>query len=87
MGGAADRASQEPSEVIDPIYVTFEVGKNAYQQPITLVRLKDTAGRYVWELRRGPADQRDDRSNVGGLTSDQVVALAAIVQDFEKGAK
>lgn len=63
-----------------PDVVKFNLGTTVYRQPLTLIRYRDTGGRIVWMLERGQADQRDDSSNVGGLTDEVILQMADAVK-------
>lgn len=63
-----------------PSRIEFDLGVNAHGQPVRLVRGASSSHKTVWTIFRDEADQRDDRSEVGGLTDAQLIAMAKAVE-------
>lgn len=65
---------------MNPVRIEFDLGNNAYGQPVRLIRSRGTGGERVWIIQRDQANQRDDCSEVGGLTSQQIIDMAEAVK-------
>lgn len=66
-----------------PTRLEFDLGRNHFDQPIRLVLAATTDGARRWELCQEQANQRDDRASIGGLTRDQLIAMAEIARETE----
>lgn len=65
---------------IQPDIAEYKIGSTIFNQPLRLVKNKDTAGRPQWVLCRDAGDQRDDSVQIYGLTTEVIRRLAEIVQ-------
>jgi hypothetical protein len=61
-----------------PSRVEYDLGRNIYGQPVTLVRERSSAGAWSWTLRRGAGNQRDDTAFIGGLTDKQIRQIGSL---------
>lgn len=66
---------------MSPVRIEFDLGQNIHGQPLRLVKERTTGGRMAWTLYRDEANQRDDRSSVGGLTSEVILKMAEAVKN------
>lgn len=65
---------------MQPSRIEYDIGSNVHGQPIRLVREQTTGRGPAWTIFRDEADQRDDRTWVGGLTRDQILRMAEAVK-------
>lgn len=56
-----------------------DLGENENSQHYYAVGRLGANGIRVWEIRREPANQRDDPQMVSGLTAEQIADLAHVV--------
>ncbi len=61
-----------------PDHIAFDLGENVFGQQVRLHH-GVSSGKSSWTISRLPAGQRDDASEVGGLTDDQLLAMARAV--------
>jgi len=64
--------------------LTFDLGHNVYNQPISIKRSREHQGLGdVWEIHRGEANQRDDQVTIFGLTSELILNMAEAVRKVQ----
>ncbi|QYM80254.1 hypothetical protein K0B96_06475 [Horticoccus luteus] len=63
-----------------PSRIEYDLGSNVHGQPVRLVRAETTGRGPAWTIYRDAADQRDDSSEVGGLTSEQIKRMGDAVK-------
>jgi hypothetical protein len=59
--------------------IEFLIGETIYGQPIRLIYRQETGGRYVWELHRDAANQRDDHVFITGMTVETIRRIGQAV--------
>lgn len=71
---------EESTEMIEPAFVSFDLGSTVYGQPLTLTRCRDTAGKIVWSLRQEAACQRDDSAQINGIPPEVILKMAEAIK-------
>lgn len=63
-----------------PDKIEYKIGDTIHAQPIKLVFERDYLGREYWTIIQEPANQRDDRNSVSGLTKELIIKMAEAVK-------
>jgi hypothetical protein len=66
--------------MIEPAFVSYDLGSTVYGQPLHLTRCRDSAGKIVWSLRQEPACQRDEGAVINGIPPEIIFKMAEAIK-------